>query len=59
LVHSVLSSTPDTDTVLVAIRYQSIRPLLSKDQGGLLLGVGDGERGFRYRISFFIPEKLE
>jgi hypothetical protein len=39
-------------------RYQSLRPLLAKGQGGLLLGVGDGESGFRYRISLFIPEKL-
>jgi hypothetical protein len=34
-------------------------PFLAKGQGGLLLGVGDGEKGFRYKISFFISEKLE
>jgi hypothetical protein len=30
-------------------KYQSIRPLLTKDQGGLLLGVGGGGRGVTYR----------
>jgi hypothetical protein len=45
LVHSVLSSTPDTGTVPVATRYQSFRPFLAKGQGGLLLGAGDIEKG--------------
>jgi hypothetical protein len=38
-------------------RYQSIRPLLTPDQGGLLLGVGDGGRVVRYR-TLFLPKKI-
>jgi hypothetical protein len=59
LVYSVFSSTPDTGTVPVAIRYKSIRPLLAKDQGGLLLKVlcRVWRKGFRYKISFFCPRK--
>jgi hypothetical protein len=37
-------------------RYQSIRPLLTPDQRGLLLGVGDGGRVVRYR-TLFLPKK--
>jgi hypothetical protein len=42
---------------LIPGRYQSVRPLLTKVQGGLLLGVWDGGRGVRYRTSF-LPENI-
>jgi hypothetical protein len=36
--------------------YQSIRPLLTKGHGGLLLGVGGGGGGFRYSTSILSQE---
>jgi hypothetical protein len=36
-------------------RYQSIRPLLTMGQGGLLLGVGVGVGEFRFR-TYFLPK---
>jgi hypothetical protein len=38
-------------------RYQSIRPPLIQVQGGLLIGVGDGERVVRQKTSF-LPKQI-